>query len=82
MMPQCPESHSSFGKRQQPAGPPVQLGSERQSPPDEWALSAPQDVAPMDQSLLLLLRQIKAALQGNRGASQCNSAAPLLGVCD
>ena len=68
MMLDDPESHSSMGKRQQPAGPPVQLGSERQSPPDEWALSAPQNVAPTDQSLLLLLLQIEAALQGNRGA--------------
>ncbi len=48
---------------QQPSGPPVQLGSERQPPPDERALGAPQDVAPSDQSLLLLLRQIEAALQ-------------------
>ena len=68
MMLDNPESHSSMGKRQQPAGPPMQLGSERQSPPDEWALSAPQNVAPTDQSLLLLLRQIEAALQGNRRA--------------
>ena len=61
---------------QQPTGPPVQLGSERQSPPDEWALCAPQNVAPPDESLLLLVCQVEAALQGSHRVSllQCGAA--------
>ena len=59
------------------AGPPVQLSSERQSPPDERPLGAPQNVAPPDQSLLLLLRQVEAALQGSRGLSVLHCGGPV-----